>query len=261
MGAPWNRTDCTLDVTIVRALVTASAPSLCDVAYLDEGWDSWVYTARDGDGCAWILRFPKRAAVAAALGREIALLPELAPTLPLPVPRFELVGAPGTAYPHRFVGYRRLSGDSAMRAPERLAAAAPWRLLGRFLAALHSFPVERAVQLGVAPAPSDDVVLVHADFAPEHLLLTDAGLSGVIDWGDVALGDPADDLGGVHYAGGDDALAAALAEYVLHRPLPSIATAERARAWSRRRALDDLAYGRAAGRPEYLSMARRALSR
>lgn len=64
--------------------------------------------------------------------------------------------------------------------------------------------------------------------------MTDAGLSGVIDWGDVALGDPADDLGGVHYAGGDDALAAALAEYTRHRPLSSVAMADRARAWSRR---------------------------
>ena len=37
-------------------------------------------------------------------------------------------------------------------------------------------------------------VLRHGDLGPEHLLTTDGRVSGVIDWTDVALGDPALDL-------------------------------------------------------------------
>jgi aminoglycoside phosphotransferase (APT) family kinase protein len=33
--------------------------------------------------------------------------------------------------------------------------------------------------------------LLHADLAPEHLLVCDDRLAGVIDWGDTRLGDPA----------------------------------------------------------------------
>jgi aminoglycoside phosphotransferase (APT) family kinase protein len=34
-------------------------------------------------------------------------------------------------------------------------------------------------------------VLIHADLGPAHLLVHDARLSGVIDWSDMRLGDPA----------------------------------------------------------------------
>ena len=34
-------------------------------------------------------------------------------------------------------------------------------------------------------------VLLHADLGPEHLLVRDGRLAGVIDWGDARLGDPA----------------------------------------------------------------------
>ncbi len=33
--------------------------------------------------------------------------------------------------------------------------------------------------------------LVHADLGPDHLLVRDGRLVGVIDWGDVRVGDPA----------------------------------------------------------------------
>jgi aminoglycoside phosphotransferase (APT) family kinase protein len=36
--------------------------------------------------------------------------------------------------------------------------------------------------------------LRHGDLGPEHLLTTDGRVTGVIDWTDVALGDPALDL-------------------------------------------------------------------
>ena len=37
--------------------------------------------------------------------------------------------------------------------------------------------------------------LTHGDIGPEHVLITDAGdLAGVIDWGDLEVGDPVFDL-------------------------------------------------------------------
>ena len=53
--------------------------------------------------------------------------------------------------------------------------------------------IERAV------APTAPVVLVHGDLYERHLLVDEAGaLTGVIDWGDLHLGDPAVDLALAH---------------------------------------------------------------
>jgi aminoglycoside phosphotransferase (APT) family kinase protein len=38
------------------------------------------------------------------------------------------------------------------------------------------------------------VVLAHRDLGPEHLLVADGSVSGVIDWTDAGLDDPAMDL-------------------------------------------------------------------
>lgn len=57
---------------------------------------------------------------------------------------------------------------------------------------------EQAADLG---PPTADPVLVHGDLHVRHLLVTAAGSAcGVIDWGDVCLGDPAVDLS-LGYAG------------------------------------------------------------
>ncbi len=122
------------------------------------------------------------------------------------------------------VGYRLIRGDplSAEVAPDGVAA---------FLGALHAFDVDCAESLGVPRpdwrAQYDEQLaefarfvfplldaderdearaffaagldllgetesaLVHADLLPEHMLCRDGELVGVIDWGDVRIGDPA----------------------------------------------------------------------
>jgi aminoglycoside phosphotransferase (APT) family kinase protein len=43
--------------------------------------------------------------------------------------------------------------------------------------------------------PAERLTLVHGDLYARHLLVTDAGdLAGIIDWGDIHIGDPALDL-------------------------------------------------------------------
>lgn len=58
-------------------------------------------------------------------------------------------------------------------------------------------------------------VLVHNDILDEHLLFDPRALemTGIIDWADTALGDPAVDFAGVHAWLGEDAVRAALAHY------------------------------------------------
>jgi aminoglycoside phosphotransferase (APT) family kinase protein len=192
----------------------------------------------------WVFRFPRRSAVVAALEVEIALLPELAPTLPCAVPRFEHI----VLEPVVCVGYRAIKGEPL--SPD--SAHEPARDVGLFLSALHAFDVERAHALGVErpdwqqsyvaqcaeferlvaarldPAEHAvaaqmfrdgidaldgfEPVLLHADLGAEHLLCADGRLAGVIDWGDARIGDPALDLAWLVH-GRQPTLVEALAEW------------------------------------------------
>ncbi|MBD0338703.1 MAG: phosphotransferase [Thermoleophilia bacterium] len=177
---------------------------------VEDGWDSVVVEV----GGEWIVRVPRRPEVRRALAVEVRLLPEL----PGPVPRFALVSEGAVAY-------RKLPGDPIDPSSRRVGAQ-----VGGFLAELHAFPVERARELGVPEPPwretyerftrevlgaaelgpvaqavvegflGDDAnfawepALVHADLGPAHLLAEGDELTGVIDWGDVRIGDPALDF-------------------------------------------------------------------
>jgi aminoglycoside phosphotransferase (APT) family kinase protein len=109
------------------------------------------------------------------------------------------------------------------------------------------------------PAPADGahLVLCHDDLGAEHVLVDGAGtVTGVIDWSDAAIADPAGDLGRILRDLGPAALDAALAELAPPEP-----RATRARTVFRARcgALEDMAYGRDADRPAYVSRAVAAL--
>jgi aminoglycoside phosphotransferase (APT) family kinase protein len=274
------------------------------VRYLGEGSDSWVYATHDGAGARWLVRFPKRAQVAVCLERELVLLPELARLLPLAVPRFELVGDPGEGYPHRFAAYRCLPGAPALDTLEEEHDVGPLgEALGGFLAVLHGFPAERAATLGIGadddqPAeieaaharglierhaglgeadlarvdealarpgpPAAEAVLVHTDFYPEHLLVEAGAVVGVIDWSDVALGDPAVDLAGLWYWLGEPLLQAGLRTYARLRRLDAdtaAGLAARARFAAVCRAGADLEFGARHRRTAFTRMALRALHR
>ncbi|MCP3804303.1 phosphotransferase [Allokutzneria sp. A3M-2-11 16] len=170
------------------------------------GWDS-AATLVDG---RWVERRPRRPEVAPRLLAEARLLSWLAPLLPLPVPRPVIFSAEPLVLRHELV-----PGEPA----ERLAAV-DGRVLGRFLRALHDVdPVEpvHEADLGELDRFREEVVpllpdcpratalldefrsvskdcLVHGDLGPEHVLCRDGAVSGVIDWTDAHLGDPAIDL-------------------------------------------------------------------
>lgn len=178
------------------------------------GWDS---RARLVDG-RWVDRRPRRPDVVGQLLRETRLMPWLAPRLPLPVPVPEVLSDEPLVVRHLLVP------GEPLEHPEH---AEHGRGLGLFLRALHDCPADEAARLGVPTAtPDEDLerfaaevlpllpahlhdaahalldaaraptggTLVHGDLGPEHVLTADGALTGVIDFGDVHLGDPATDL-------------------------------------------------------------------
>jgi aminoglycoside phosphotransferase (APT) family kinase protein len=180
------------------------------VEVVDDGWDSRVLVV-EGE---WIVRIARNDDVAKAYALEERVLAELAPALPLEVPRIVRRG-------RRWALTRRVEGTA-------FAGEGDGRVLGAFLRVLHAFPADHARELGVpehdrnlgvqrfiryvlpqldarerpaALAVLDEYatadyprVLAHTDLLPDHLLVSGGALTGVIDWTDLRLSDAAFDL-------------------------------------------------------------------
>ncbi len=233
------------------------------------GWDS---QARSVDG-RWVERRPRRPEVAARLLMETRLMPWLAQRLPLPVPIPHVLRQEPLVVRHEMV------------AGEPLAAfdAAGGRTLGAFLRALHATGPAQAVRRGapsarealrdraatledfgirvmpllpddrrgaawalldaVAASPAD--ALVHGDLGPEHVLARNGVVSGVIDFGDAHVGDPALDLAWALHGAPPLFARAVAAEYGAAPDL-----VERALLWHRLGPWHEVTYGLDTGDPD-----------
>lgn len=135
--AEWSP-EVEVDIGLARRLVAEQLPALAgsSLRLLATGWDNTVYVA---DG-AWTIRFPRRAVAVAGVEREIALLPRLAPRLPLPIPVPTLVGAPSDdlGYPWPWFVAPLIEGREVADAdPSEAQAGDLAAPLGGFLRALH----------------------------------------------------------------------------------------------------------------------------
>jgi aminoglycoside phosphotransferase (APT) family kinase protein len=148
----WSA-EVTVDRDFAYRLIAGQFHSLdpVELRLLSEGWDNTVWLV---DG-RWVFRFPRRDAVIAGIERETALLPLLAPLVPLPVPTPVFFGRPADGYPWPFFGAAQIPGmeiaDSACSDADRSQLARP---LAAFLRALH----DRDTVAAVDPAgelPSD----------------------------------------------------------------------------------------------------------
>lgn len=219
-----------VDAARAAALVGAQFPSLrgAPVRPVANGWDNTVLLVGDV-----LFRFPRREQALDLQRRELAVLPLVAPVLPLPVPLPTHVGQPAGDYPWPFWGAAPIPGDELGRVDnvDRHAAA---EATGGFLRALHDLeinvdlptdPMSRATPRLRRPKavaalealaarglwscsaqvtalvnsplepPQGPVVLVHGDLHLRHLLVDEHGrATGVIDWGDTCFGHPALDL-------------------------------------------------------------------
>ncbi|HET7066057.1 MAG TPA: phosphotransferase [Nocardioides sp.] len=185
----------------------------------DDGWDM---SARLVDG-RWVDRSPRRPDVEPQVRREVAVMPWLAPQLPLPVPVPQIVCEQPLTVRHAYVPGGPCPGRSAGQG----------RAVGAFLRALHRVDPRAAVAHGARDAeasfvaaeeirhglarvvlprlprhvlPAAEALLArlttpphvprvtHGDLGPSHIRVTADRVTGVIDWGDCCVGDPALDL-------------------------------------------------------------------
>ncbi len=177
-SVPWA-SDHDLTEAAIRAALHDQHPevSLDALAYLGSGWDYDAWSAGP-----FVVRFPRRAEVAARLDREAALLDFVSAHLPdmgeVRTPRITLWGEPAPGVPHRFFGHRRIEGvglDRFVGPSAHLASD-----IGAALAAIHSVefdaaraaaipPEEEALReryaetIGLLRSPAGDVV---ADLVP-----------------------------------------------------------------------------------------------
>jgi aminoglycoside phosphotransferase (APT) family kinase protein len=113
--------------------------------------------------------------------------------------------------------------------------------------------------LGNAPPPGrQQLVFSHNDLGIEHVLVDSetAAVTGILDWTDAALVDPAYDFGLLERDLGPTALDAALAN---HSTDQRAAITQRAGFYARCSVLEDLAWGDEAGREPYVRKALDAL--
>lgn len=125
----------------IRFALRQYAASLADepIEFFAEGWEFWAFTAGD-----YVLRFPKSELSIRSLRLDRDLIPALA--LSTPVPQIEIWGDEG---PNRapFAGHVRLPGRPVW--PDGKPGLGFGRQLGLLMRQLHTFPVDRAISLGV----------------------------------------------------------------------------------------------------------------
>jgi len=220
------------DVELVRRLLAVQQPQFAALpieAHASTGTDNALY--RLGDDM--VVRLPLRPSAVPSLVNEQRWLPVLAPKLPLPVPVPVAAGRPTAEHPWPWAIYPWLAGTDAALAPldrERAvedlarfitalhaldpAGGPPSRGAGRDRGgplAARDGPTRGAIDassrlvdagavtaawadaLGAAPWPHRPVWL-HGDIASANLLVRERRLCAVIDWGTLAVGDPACDL-------------------------------------------------------------------
>lgn len=234
-----------MDVETVKSLAGQLGFRADSLRPITGGWASWTYDLADADGSSWILRIARTAEINAAHRREQSILPLLHEALSFAVP---LPEHHGDWHGQRYLAYRKLPGRP-LRAGDRHGSVAgmlrelhtfpaeiaskalgptrPWRgeyvrlrdkfeqaaipMLDPPLAATVRREYDRflSAPMGFTPA------LVHRDLGTEHILVDPATgtPTGMIDFEDAAIGDPAIDFVGLLATLGDAVTAEIRADY------------------------------------------------
>ena len=221
------------DASLVGRLIAEQFPQWVDLPIEPvrfRGTDNALY--RLGDGM--VVRLPRIHQATLALDKECRWLPRLAPALPLAVPVPLAKGLPGDGYPWEWAVYRWLEGETAIVEPitdlEQAASdlvqfiAALQRVdpgdgphpgkhngfRGEPLAARDGAvrtaiaALDEEIDVGAAravweaalraPVWQRSPVWIHGDLDARNLLVVEGGLSAVIDFGCLGVGDPACDV-------------------------------------------------------------------
>jgi aminoglycoside phosphotransferase (APT) family kinase protein len=149
-----------VDEDLAHQLIATQFPQLrvSSLRLLARGWDNTVHLVNEDT----VFRFPRRAIAVPGVEREIAVLPALAPHLPLAIPVPTFIGHRTDAFAWPFFGSRLVSGrelaDAGLTDTQRGALAVP---LARFLRALHAQDVAAALgaELPLDPNRRADMTL------------------------------------------------------------------------------------------------------
>ena len=225
LGTPSAEVE--IDALLVSQLLSEQHQDLqnLSIQLVNSGWDNVIF--RLGDHLA--VRLPRRAIAAELIEKEQYWLPQLAKRFPLPIPVPFRIGVPSSHYPWHWSIIPWFSGkiadDVQLKVEHTLQFA-------RFLRALHvtapenaprnpfrGVPlIQRATMLDermqrieaplgtITPtlrslwqqavdAPIDlESTWIHGDLHPGNILVDQCSITGVIDWGDLAVGDRATDF-------------------------------------------------------------------
>lgn len=221
-----------IDATLVRRLIDSQFPIWSDLPISPvraNGWNNRTFHLGDH----LLVRLPRAERYAPQVEKELRWLPLLATRLPLPISTPVAMGAPGEDYPWTWSVYRWIDGDAADTAAcvdgDSVGAE-----LGSFLIALQQIDVRNGPPPGdhnffrggplstydhqtrqaiaLLDRPHDAAraraiwesalssewagapVWLHGDVSPGNLVLRQGRLAAVIDFGNLAVGDPACDV-------------------------------------------------------------------
>lgn len=225
-------TKLTVDKILVRDLIATQFPQWKNLKIqpvATSGWDNVTFHL----GNNMLVRLPSAKVYELQVEKEHKWLPVLGPELPLPIPMPIAMGEPSEIYPLKWSVYRWLEGE-ALASAKNINLTTIASSLARFLTVfqridatggplpgLHSFyrggelevyddetrkaidclknkinaPIateiwERAIETKWDHPP----VWVHGDISRGNLLVKEGKLCAVIDFGQLAIGDPACDL-------------------------------------------------------------------
>lgn len=222
-----------IDARMVQTLVATQFPqwaSLDVVPVASAGTDNALFRL----GSDLVVRLPRVPSAVGQVAKESRWLPFLAPRLPLPIPLPVAIGSPANGYPWHWSICHWLEGETAADAPVADEHQAATDLAGFIVALQSIDPaggpdpgvhnshrgaplVQRdastraaiaecagMIDAGAAMAAWECAlaapewrgppVWIHGDLLPTNLLVQHGGLSAVIDFGCLGIGDPGCDV-------------------------------------------------------------------
>lgn len=228
-----------IDETLIKSLLQEQHPDLADLAisFLDSGWDNENYRLGD-DLC---VRLPRRAVGEELILTEQRILPIIKEKFDIGIPCPIRNGVPVKDYPWHWsvvpwfhgktANLDRLDDDQAMVITKTLKTLHSISNSGASTNIFRSVPLnEKAEQFKKrmdSVANQTDLItdkhrniwqvgsraeinaskhLIHADLHHRNIIVNQGKLEAIIDWGDMAMGDPATDLGSLWLLFEEDAV-------------------------------------------------------
>lgn len=229
---PNTHKDVVIDASLVQTLIADQFPQWKDFPIIPvscSGWDNRTFHLGDN----MLIRMPSGAEYESQVDKEQYWLPKLGPLLPVQIPMPIAIGKPAEGYPWKWSIYGWIEGESVASGyitdyceladdlAEFLIAFQHLNSTGGPPSGLHNFyrggslevydsEVKKAVvaiknkidskvvmeiwETALATSWREKPVWVHGDISAGNLLVHNGKLCAVIDFGQLAIGDPSCDL-------------------------------------------------------------------